>query len=337
MSSQRLKLPSLSQPQPLAESGNHLPSLEEIIGPNYNRSFPQKNISDLAKNNTRISSSRSSITTSNYFPSSPKSSSHQSQDYYHNSFQQSPPGNLYKDPFCSRSRAISHDGLSSTAPLSPYNYHVSLPSLVSSLHHQSPFPHRSSISGMITTQHTSPPFSAGSSSSISSTLTGPPASAPSSSSSSSSSSFSSSSSAVTSSSGASLQNGFDSVHSSPGGAACFPSQPFSQPNAYHSSMTMQLPPASFHNGGGLVSGHHFQGGQMPISIEYSDPSKRKEIKRRTRTGCLTCRKRRIKCDERKPFCMNCEKSKKECMGYEKPKAANDGSKNKARNKQASKV
>lgn len=41
----------------------------------------------------------------------------------------------------------------------------------------------------------------------------------------------------------------------------------------------------------------------------------KKIRKRTRTGCLTCRKRRIKCDERKPFCNNCEKSKKCCAGY----------------------
>ncbi|PSK35684.1 hypothetical protein C7M61_004473 [Candidozyma pseudohaemuli] len=45
-------------------------------------------------------------------------------------------------------------------------------------------------------------------------------------------------------------------------------------------------------------------------------NKRRVIKRRTRTGCLTCRKRRIKCDERKPHCYNCERSKKLCLGYE---------------------
>lgn len=45
-------------------------------------------------------------------------------------------------------------------------------------------------------------------------------------------------------------------------------------------------------------------------------NKRRIIKRRTRTGCLTCRKRRIKCDERKPYCFNCERSKKICLGYE---------------------
>ena len=45
-------------------------------------------------------------------------------------------------------------------------------------------------------------------------------------------------------------------------------------------------------------------------------NKRRIIKRRTRTGCLTCRKRRIKCDERKPTCFNCERSKKSCLGYQ---------------------
>ena len=45
-------------------------------------------------------------------------------------------------------------------------------------------------------------------------------------------------------------------------------------------------------------------------------NKRRIIKRRTRTGCLTCRKRRIKCDETKPTCYNCDRSKKVCLGYE---------------------
>ncbi|KAM0246205.1 hypothetical protein ACHAQJ_010296 [Trichoderma viride] len=43
---------------------------------------------------------------------------------------------------------------------------------------------------------------------------------------------------------------------------------------------------------------------------------KKEIKRRTKTGCLTCRKRRIKCDETHPTCNNCRKSKRECLGYD---------------------
>lgn len=43
---------------------------------------------------------------------------------------------------------------------------------------------------------------------------------------------------------------------------------------------------------------------------------KKEIKRRTKTGCLTCRKRRIKCDEGHPTCKNCQKSKRDCLGYD---------------------
>ncbi|KAK5996229.1 hypothetical protein PT974_04660 [Cladobotryum mycophilum] len=40
-----------------------------------------------------------------------------------------------------------------------------------------------------------------------------------------------------------------------------------------------------------------------------------EIKRRRRTGCLTCRTRRVKCDERKPTCERCEAANMECAGY----------------------
>ncbi|EPE10551.1 negative acting factor [Ophiostoma piceae UAMH 11346] len=54
---------------------------------------------------------------------------------------------------------------------------------------------------------------------------------------------------------------------------------------------------------------------------------KKEIKRRTKTGCMTCRKRRIKCDETHPTCNNCKKSKRECAGYDpifKPQPNNPG-------------
>ncbi|KAL1302073.1 hypothetical protein AAFC00_002513 [Neodothiora populina] len=39
-------------------------------------------------------------------------------------------------------------------------------------------------------------------------------------------------------------------------------------------------------------------------------------RKRTKTGCLTCRKRRIKCDEGKPICKNCYKSRRQCEGYD---------------------
>ena len=38
-------------------------------------------------------------------------------------------------------------------------------------------------------------------------------------------------------------------------------------------------------------------------------------RKRTKTGCLTCRKRRIKCGEERPICKNCVKSKRHCDGY----------------------
>ncbi|RFU28285.1 hypothetical protein B7463_g8062, partial [Scytalidium lignicola] len=41
----------------------------------------------------------------------------------------------------------------------------------------------------------------------------------------------------------------------------------------------------------------------------------KQSRKRTKTGCLTCRKRRIKCGEEKPTCQNCRKSKRQCEGY----------------------
>ncbi|CDK26799.1 unnamed protein product [Kuraishia capsulata CBS 1993] len=59
-------------------------------------------------------------------------------------------------------------------------------------------------------------------------------------------------------------------------------------------------------------------GQQYLPRELGFPERRPVVRRRTRTGCLTCRKRRVKCDERKPFCYNCERSRKVCSGYENP-------------------
>ncbi|KAK9466362.1 fungal-specific transcription factor domain-containing protein [Lipomyces arxii] len=36
---------------------------------------------------------------------------------------------------------------------------------------------------------------------------------------------------------------------------------------------------------------------------------------RVRSGCWTCKARRRKCDEAKPFCMNCVKNNRQCEGY----------------------
>ncbi|KAI1816899.1 hypothetical protein GGS20DRAFT_131737 [Poronia punctata] len=59
-----------------------------------------------------------------------------------------------------------------------------------------------------------------------------------------------------------------------------------------------------------------QRSSSPDGNDDEDPSqKRGPVRKRTKTGCLTCRKRRIKCDEGKPTCNNCLKSKRQCEGY----------------------
>ncbi|KAK9474026.1 fungal-specific transcription factor domain-containing protein [Dipodascopsis tothii] len=48
----------------------------------------------------------------------------------------------------------------------------------------------------------------------------------------------------------------------------------------------------------------------------ADPSKNQSQKIvRVRSGCWTCKARRRKCDEAKPFCMNCVKNNRQCEGY----------------------
>ncbi|TVY64287.1 putative transcriptional regulatory protein, partial [Lachnellula suecica] len=45
------------------------------------------------------------------------------------------------------------------------------------------------------------------------------------------------------------------------------------------------------------------------------PGSKEPGRKRTKTGCRTCRKRRIKCGEERPTCQNCIKSKRNCEGY----------------------
>ncbi|PHH80825.1 hypothetical protein CDD82_1483 [Ophiocordyceps australis] len=56
--------------------------------------------------------------------------------------------------------------------------------------------------------------------------------------------------------------------------------------------------------------------QRQDSILQHDPKKRKRnFSNRTKTGCLTCRKRKKKCDEQKPECSNCIRGGFVCAGY----------------------
>ncbi|KAI6711290.1 hypothetical protein JHW43_006200 [Diplocarpon mali] len=51
--------------------------------------------------------------------------------------------------------------------------------------------------------------------------------------------------------------------------------------------------------------------------EQSDPKKRKRnFSNRTKTGCMTCRRRKKKCDENRPECNNCLRGGFVCSGYQ---------------------
>ncbi|GAB1320414.1 hypothetical protein MFIFM68171_10624 [Madurella fahalii] len=56
------------------------------------------------------------------------------------------------------------------------------------------------------------------------------------------------------------------------------------------------------------------GSVSPISTSRPPHSGRKGSKK-VRTGCITCKIRKVKCDEAKPFCMRCTKTGRSCDGY----------------------
>ncbi|KAH7309776.1 hypothetical protein B0I35DRAFT_358733 [Stachybotrys elegans] len=79
------------------------------------------------------------------------------------------------------------------------------------------------------------------------------------------------------------------------------------------------------------SGHSSDGGNSSSSasasanngnsaVALAKPSGRKGS-RKVRTGCITCKLRKVKCDESKPSCMRCVKTGRLCDGYLPPRAA----------------
>ncbi|KAI0198989.1 hypothetical protein F4808DRAFT_462182 [Astrocystis sublimbata] len=70
-------------------------------------------------------------------------------------------------------------------------------------------------------------------------------------------------------------------------------------------------------GAGMVCASPFDSGsagggdaQKPRRVRISKP--------KVKTGCLNCKQRRIKCDERRPACTQCVRSRKQCTGYPPP-------------------
>ncbi|PFH58910.1 hypothetical protein XA68_13059 [Ophiocordyceps unilateralis] len=58
-----------------------------------------------------------------------------------------------------------------------------------------------------------------------------------------------------------------------------------------------------------------RGRPRKMSLTSPVASSTKATNGRSKTGCITCRKRKKKCDEAKPRCMNCEKNAVMCEGY----------------------
>ena len=48
------------------------------------------------------------------------------------------------------------------------------------------------------------------------------------------------------------------------------------------------------------------------------PKAKRAFKPKVRTGCYTCKVRRVKCDETKPACLRCTKTGRHCDGYVSP-------------------
>ncbi|KAI1427687.1 hypothetical protein F5Y12DRAFT_736471 [Xylaria sp. FL1777] len=70
---------------------------------------------------------------------------------------------------------------------------------------------------------------------------------------------------------------------------------------------------------------HFSGRKRPRPVsevtddESAPTEKKKKRSSRSRNGCLTCRARKIKCDESPQSCFNCERIHTVCPGYDNPK------------------
>ncbi|KAG9316391.1 hypothetical protein JVU11DRAFT_2424 [Chiua virens] len=77
---------------------------------------------------------------------------------------------------------------------------------------------------------------------------------------------------------------------------------------YSSAPSAYIPPASYYppsHAGGHV--------HVVAPQPRSEPQQRKRPKyTRSKTGCLTCRVKKIKCDETKPICMRCTHGQRDC-------------------------
>jgi len=78
------------------------------------------------------------------------------------------------------------------------------------------------------------------------------------------------------------------------------------------SDNIQAPIAQFHKHGLQLRSGSPASSQIPVE---DAPRRRSKVK----TGCYTCKYRRVKCDEAKPWCQRCIKFGVDCDGYPAPK------------------
>ncbi|RAK97303.1 Zn(II)2Cys6 transcription factor [Aspergillus ibericus CBS 121593] len=59
-------------------------------------------------------------------------------------------------------------------------------------------------------------------------------------------------------------------------------------------------------------------GELSSRLNRSGKPRQKQWRSRSKTGCITCRIRRVKCDESKPSCQKCTSTGRKCDGYQDP-------------------
>lgn len=55
--------------------------------------------------------------------------------------------------------------------------------------------------------------------------------------------------------------------------------------------------------------------KTPMSSLQPRKTRKRACTSKVRTGCITCKERRVKCDERKPTCLRCTRAGQMCKGY----------------------
>ncbi|KAK2765135.1 hypothetical protein FQN54_008834 [Arachnomyces sp. PD_36] len=108
--------------------------------------------------------------------------------------------------------------------------------------------------------------------------------------------------------------------------------PYHEQGVFHPSPATFVNPQQYPNG---IAPWHNPTQSHQMQPDLRDPAQERERQRgpptteqkkhkRTRSGCFTCRTRRVKCDEARPICERCKKGNRDCV-YPPPATAKSGS------------